>query len=441
MTRITPIRGNATPDHSGRSSGIRDTSAQDSVRGTPPSGARKRWLLIAGGGLLILLLVFGVRTWLAGARSVDSSRLRIATVTRGTLVRDISADGRVISANSPTLYAVAAGTVSLNVVAGDAVKKGQPLATIDSPELKSRLAQEQSSLSSAQAEVGRAELGVRMQASTAQKLLDQAGVDRQAAARELERMQKAYALGAIAQVEVLRAQDNVAKAEIALAHARQDRSLLIDTAGFDLQTKRQLADRQHVVVDELQRQVDALVIRSPVDGQVGQVLIAQRANVAANAPLISVVDLSAFELEIKVPESFARDLAIGMPAQISGANNTSSGQVSSVSPEVVAGEVTGRLRFVGKQPAGLRQNQRLSVRIVLDQKSDALQVERGSFVDSSGGRYAYFVDGSSAERHPIRVGISSLGAVEILEGAKEGDRIVVSGEDLFGDATHARISR
>jgi len=440
MTRITPIRGNTTPDHAERSGGIRDTSAQDIVRSAPPSGARKRWLLLVGCGLLALLLVFGTREWLAGARSVDGARLRIAAVTRGALVRDISADGRVISANNPTLYSVAAGTVSLDVVAGDAVKKGQPLATIDSPELKSRLAQEQASYSSAQAEAGRAALGVRMQTSTAQKLLDQAGVDRQAAARELERMQKAYALGATAQVEVLRAQDNVAKADIALAHARQDRSLLIDTAGFDLQTKRQMADRQRAVVEELQRQVDALVIRSPVDGQVGQVLVAQRANVAANAPLISVVDLSAFEIEIKVPESFARDLAIGMPAEISGAGNTYSGRVSSVSPEVVGGEVTGRLRFVGTQPAGLRQSQRLSVRIVLDQKADVLQVERGSFVDSSGGRYAYFVDGSHAERRPIRIGISSLGAVEILEGAKVGDRIVVSGEDLFGDATRARIS-
>ena len=66
----------------------------------------------------------------------------------------------------------------------------------------------------------------------------------------------------------------------------------------------------------MQRQVAALTLRAPFDGQVGQVQVAQRANVAQNAPVLSVVDLSEFEVEIRVPESFARDLGIGMPAQI-----------------------------------------------------------------------------------------------------------------------------
>src|SRR3546814_11817360 len=65
--------------------------------------------------------------------------VRIAQVTRDDLVRDLSADGRVIAANSPTLYAIPAGTVALKVVAGDVVEKGGPLAVIDSPELRSKL--------------------------------------------------------------------------------------------------------------------------------------------------------------------------------------------------------------------------------------------------------------------------------------------------------------
>ena len=72
--------------------------------------------------------------------------MRVAAVNRGDLVRDLSADGRVIAVNSPTLYAVAGGTVALTVVAGDVVKQGQALAVIDSPELRSRQAQKGSSL-------------------------------------------------------------------------------------------------------------------------------------------------------------------------------------------------------------------------------------------------------------------------------------------------------
>lgn len=117
---------------------IRDTSAQDRPLGAGPAAAAnrpwKRWLLPAAGGLaLLLVIVFAVRGWVGGSRSFDSARVRIAEVKRGDLVRDISADGRLIASNSPTLYAIAGGVVTLKVVAGDKVTKGQVLAEIDSP--------------------------------------------------------------------------------------------------------------------------------------------------------------------------------------------------------------------------------------------------------------------------------------------------------------------
>src|SRR3546814_13075199 len=76
--------------------------------------------------------------------------------TRGDLVRDLAADGRVIAANSPTLYAIAAGTVAPKVVAGDVVKQGEPLAVIDSPELRTKLVQEDSTLATMAPEAPRA---------------------------------------------------------------------------------------------------------------------------------------------------------------------------------------------------------------------------------------------------------------------------------------------
>ena len=142
-----------------------------------------------------------------------------------------------------------------------------------------------------------------------------------------------------------------------------------------------------------------------------------------------------------MPDSFARDLGIGMPAQLTSGNGEPyPGAVSAVSPEVVNGEVTARLRFTDKQPPGLRQNQRLSVRIVMDTRRDVLMVERGPFVEQDGGRFAYVVDGGSAVRKPIQTGAASLDAVEIVSGLKAGDRIVVSGTDQFDSADRVRIS-
>ena len=422
---------------------IRDTSAQDRVlSSTQARPAWRRWVWPAAGGALLLAgIVFAARGWLAGTTSVDGARLRIAEVTRGDLVRDIAADGRVIAANSPTLYAVAGGVVTLKVVAGDKVTQGQPLAEIDSPELRSKLAQEQTTLAGLEAEASRATLDASVTRANAQKALDQAGIERQAAERTLQRYQRGFEGGAVPQVDVLEAQDNLRKAEIALAHARKDAGLQGQGAGLDARNKQLLAERQRAVVAEVQRQVDALTLRAPFDGQVGQIQAVQRSNVAINAPVLSVVDLSVFEVEIKVPESFARDLAIGMPAQLtSGSGQPFPGEIAAVSPEVVNGEVVARIRFSGQQPPGLRQSQRMSARILLDTRKGVVKVERGPFVEQSGGRYAWVVNGSTASRRPVTFGVSSLGEVEIVEGLQPGEKVVVSGTDLFGDSEKVSIN-
>lgn len=420
---------------------IENTLRQDRPIARPVRQVRWAWWI----GVAMVLLVGGVAVmatggWRFSEHSIRADRIRIATVERGTLVRDIAVDGRVTTANSPTLYAIAAGTVQLDVVAGDSVQKGQVLATIESPELMSRLAQNQASLALLESEVGRSELDVAQGRAEAQKRVDQAEIDRRRAAREVEGLQSAYNVGALAEIEYRRAQDDLKKEQIALQHAREYRRLEVQALSFDLNTKRLELKRQASVVEELKRQVDALVIRSPVDGQVGQVLLAQRANVSADTAVLTVVDLSAFELEVGVPDSFARDLGIGMPAEILVGGNGYVGRVRSIAPEVVRGEVAARIEFTGDKPEGLRQNQRLTARILLAEKHDVLMVERGPFLESGGGEVAYVVHQGTAERRPIRTGVSSLQAVELLSGVQPGDRLVVSGDDAFGGAQRVQLA-
>ncbi|HIE0126707.1 efflux RND transporter periplasmic adaptor subunit [Stenotrophomonas maltophilia] len=424
---------------------IRDTSAQDQIVSSAPAGAtranwqRYRWPAL---GAIVLLAGIGwaVHAWSNASRSFDSSRVRIAEVKRGDLVRDIAADGRVIAANSPILYAISAGTVDLKVVAGDVVKKGQELAIIDSPELRSKLAQEQATLAGLEAEASRAALDATLARAKSRKETDQATIERQAADRDLQRYQRGYDGGAVPQIDLAKAKDSLKKADITLANATTDARLQSQGADLDARNKRLLADRQKAVVAEVQRQVDALTLRAPFDGQVGQVQAIQSTNLAANAPVLGVVDLSKFEVEIKVPESFARDLAIGMPAQLTGGNGKPfPGEISAVSPEVVNGEVNARVRFASEQPEGLRQSQRMSVRVLLDTRKDVLKVERGPFVEQGNG-IAYVMDGRTAVRRPVELGVSSLGEVEIKSGVQPGDRIVVSGSDLFKDAERVSVN-
>jgi HlyD family secretion protein len=416
---------------------IRDTSAQDRRIETTHS-PRKRWIVIGAAAAAVLAaLVWVVPTvgrLISAGSAVSSSSVRIAAVKRGTLTRDISAQGKVVAAVSPTLYANSAGTVTLDVHAGDKVEKDQVLAEVYSPELNSKLAQEKSTFDSLSIEVERTGIDNRQKQLTAKKTYDQAMIDQQTAARDVDRNERGFKAGAIPEINVLRAKDALAKAAIEVEHAQADSRLQDETLAFELRTKRLSLDRQKLLVADLERQVEMLKVRAPVSGQVGQLLVQQKANVAANVALLTVVDLSALEIELQVPEVFAHDLAIDMPAEILDGGEKYTGALSAVSPEVVEGQVVARVRFGEHKPAGLRQNQRLTTRILIDEHPNVLMVERGPFVDSGAGRVAYIVRNGIAERTPIQVGATSLNAVELVSGVKEGDRIVISGTDAFNAA-------
>jgi HlyD family secretion protein len=421
---------------------LRDTSAQDRVIEPKNLLQRHRKLFVAGaiaGVLLITLIVVLMRYSGAGV-SVDRSRVSIATVEQGNFIRDIAADGQVVAAVSPTLYANALGTVSLKVHAGDTVSKGQVLAVVDSPDLTAKFSQEEATLASLRLDWQRASLDAEHKLSQLKDAYDQAEVDQKTAQRERDRSRKAYELGSYSELQALRAEDALEKAQFAFQEAKSTYDAQPKQNHFDIDSKKALFDRQQFMVSDLQRQVDGLNVKSPVDGQVGQVQVADRSSVAKDAPLLTVVDLSALEVEIKVTESLARDLRPGMTADLEGGGHHWQGVVSGVSPEVVAGQVTARLRFGAEKPAGLRQSQRLSVRIFLDRRDNVLMVDRGSFVDQEGGGFAYVVHGNIAQRTPVRLGAASIAKVEILEGLAVGDQIVVSGTDAFNGAQRIILS-
>jgi HlyD family secretion protein len=193
--------------------------------------------------------------------------------------------------------------------------------------------------------------------------------------------------------------------------------------------------RQQLFVEDLRRQVDDLAIKSPVNGIVGDLLVDQKAAVARDTPVMAVVDLSRFEIDAQIPESYADDLAIGMTAEVLVGSERFPGRLAAVSPEIVNNQVASRIRFDSDMPTGLRQNQRLTVRVLLAEHNDVMMVQRGQFLDSGGGRIAYLVtENGMAEKRLIETGARSLGAVEIVAGLEPGDKIVISNLDAFRSA-------
>jgi HlyD family secretion protein len=421
---------------------IRDTSSQDAVINSAPPHQGKRRVLIIGAAIAIVAASFVlVSKWDASGKSVNGARLRIAEVTRGTLVRDASVNGRVVAAVSPTLYSTAPSTVTLQVAAGDTVKRGQVLAVLESPDLSDALKREQSSYQQLEAEVARQQIASRKQKLLAQREADTADIDRLSAQRTLERYQAVANEGVIAKIDFQKAKDALASADIRAKHAGKAAALESDDVGLALKTKVNELDRQRLSMANAQRRVDELTVRAPVDGFIGTLSVQDRSVVAANVALMTLVDLSRLEVELEVPESYVADMGLGMTAEIALGGVTATGKLSALSPEVVKNQVLARVRFDGAQPKGLRQSQRVTARLLIEEKPNVVLLPRGPFVESEGGRFAYLVRDGVAVRTPITMGATSITAVEILAGLKPGDKVVIAGTDTFSNAARVSINQ
>jgi HlyD family secretion protein len=370
---------------------------------------------------------------------MSHERLRFAEVTRGHFVRDVAADGTVVAAVSPTLFAIAPGTVTYAVRAGDAAKKGETLATLDSPQLNNEYQRERATLDSLDAALTRQQIEIRRQIMGSQQQADLAQVTINAAQREEKRAQWAWDQKAISERDYRRSIDDVSTAKLNFEHARDTAGLERESLALDLRTKRLERDRQALVVANLQQRVDQLTVRSPVDGMVANLAQAQKARVAADAPLLTVVDLSAFEIEFQVAESYAGEIKPGMSAEINLEGHTVPGTVTAISPEVRQNQVTGRVKFASGQPPRLRQNERVAVRIVLDQRDQVLKFERGSFIEEGTGN-VYVVHGGRAARTPVQLGAASVSEIEVLRGLNAGDTVVISDTRDLNQAPEFTIS-
>jgi HlyD family secretion protein len=415
---------------------IRDTSATDvAIESLQPK--RRRIIIGAAAAVLGITGVVAVRAWMTTGVGIPRDRVRIAEVTRGMFIRDVAAEGTVVAAGSPTLYAIANGTITFTARAGNRVVKGQTLGSLDSPSLVNEYQREQATLDSLNVALGRQDIEDRRQDLKNREDTDQASVQLQAADREFKRATSAREVGVIPERDFAKARDDLQSARLAFDHAKANARLETDSMKFELHTKRLERDRQKLVVENLAQQVAKLTIRSPVDGMVGSLAVNDKTSVAENAALLTVVDLSALEIEFRVPESYSTEIAPDMTAEIAYGGKLYPGRVTTVSPEVKDNEVSGRLKFADNAPAGLRQNQRVNVRIIMDSRKNVVKVERGGFVDSGGT--IYVVEGAIAHRRTARLGAMSVSEVEILSGASPGEQLVISSLSDFNDAPEVRL--
>lgn len=421
---------------------MRGTQQQDRAVAEPHTrrGALLRRYGIPAAIALVVLLaaVWSARSWLSSERMIPRERLRVAAVERGAFVRDVAATGLVVAAVSPTLFAEAPGTIIYKVRAGDIVEAGDVLGVVESAALTNEYEREQANLAGAEAALDRQTIEVRRQILKSGQDSDLAKVQITAAEREFKRAEEAWGIHVIPERDFLRARDDLDTAKLNYAHAIETANLEKDSLHLELRSQRAQRDAQALLVTRLRERVEALTLKSPVAGIVATLTQVERAQVPENAPLVTVVDLSALEIEFQVAESYANEIRAGMNAEVVMDGRRLTGTVAGISPDVRNSQVTGRVRFAD-QPQGLRQNQRASVRIVLDERADVLKVARSPFNDSD-TRFVYVVREDEAVRVPVEFGAAAVGEIEIRNGLAPGDSVVLSDMRDYRDAPSVHIA-
>ena len=439
QSHIRPLDSGKLPDET-----MRDTSGQDRVL-SPAAGGRTRIILIVAVASCAVVIAWfatsGLSTLISSEVTVSRQQLRFDTVRRGNVRHDVGVQGRIVTANSPALFAPASGAVHLDVQPGDSIELGQRVATIISPELNNRLAQERTILQRLLMDYERQQIQTRSTILENRQVMESAAVDLELARSAEFRASESMKANVISRADFELRQAELQKAELLQKHSIQNLALQKEHLDFELRAKKLEVDGQQLVVDDIERQVDELVLTSPITGVVGNVNVRDRDVVARDSAIVMLVDLTAFEVEINIPENYADDLTLGLPAEIVVNGIAHDGQLVAVSPEVTSGQVTGRIRFIGDTPSGLRQNQRLSASILIESRQDVLSVKRGAFLQTGGGQVIYRVDGDNGIRTDIEVGARGLRDVEIVSGLQAGDEVIVSSVDAFNGAERVFISK
>lgn len=385
----------------------------------------KRWIV----GLSAAAVV-----WLAGAwgfgllrASVKRSQLRTAIVDLGPVDASLSATGNVV----PEIEQVISSPVDARVVrilkrAGAEVREGDPLLQLDVSQSRLALDKLDQDLAIKANQQARAKLQLENTLSEIQSQVEVKKLQLESARLEHQRNQQLFKEGLIS-VEVLnRSEVAERQAGIELARLEESRrnaqaSTKADLEGLALESEKLAKDR-----GEASRVLELATMRADRSGVLTWSLAEEGITIARGSVVARLADLTAFRVDASVSDSYASRLGTGQPVQVRIDDTVLPGRITEVLPAVQNGVVMVRIALDDRSNALLRPNLRVEVFIQTDHRDKALRVRKGVSTSGEGVQQVFVIRGSRAERTRVRFGIASFDFVEVAEGLREGDEVVVS---------------
>jgi len=397
----------------------------------------KRILTTAGIAAIILLITLSyVYTSGKSRLNVDTERISIGEITKGSFKEFIPVNGVVMPLTTIYLDAMEGGRVEQKFVEdGTVMKQGQPILRLSNTDLELGLVTQQTNVYNllTQMQISRN----AAQQNTVNKLNQMTDVESQL--KEAERVynlnKKLYDQKVIGLQEFKQSENNynylVQKKRLTDQILHQD-SLSTDQ---QLTQARQSYEGSQNALNVMRKKVGDLIVRAPVDGQLTSLdaEIGQNKNKGERLGQIDV--LSGFKVRVDIDEHYISRVFTGLMGDWTTTSGTYQLKIKKVYTQVTNGRFQVDMEFVGKVPDGIRRGQTLQIGLSLSDETTAVLLPKGGFYQQTGGNWIFKVsdDGKKAYKVDIQLGRQNPDYYEVLSGLKPGDKVVTSSYENYGN--------
>jgi HlyD family secretion protein len=412
------------------------------IQRTPDKRGRKR--LIYGGIALVAIvaMTLGLRSLTPAAPEVDRASVWIDSVQKGPLVIEVRGPGTLVPERIRYISAVTAGRVERRLAEpGQAVTAETVLLELSNPDVQLEALESERQLTVAQAD------RVNLKADLETQRLNQEGVVAAAKAAYLDAKRNAEASEGLASKELISASD-AARArerveELATRFEVEEKRLavMVGAADSQLALQREQVGRLRDVTNFQRFRVRSMEVKAGANGILQELPLEVGQWAQSGATLARIVEPSKLKAVLRIPETQAKDVAMGQPATIDTRNGLAKGKVARIDPAVQNGTVTVDVSLEGELPRGARPDLSVDGTIQVERLDNVLHVGRPAYgqANSAVGLFKLVGDGTEAVRVNVRLGRTSVNTVEILGGLQVGEKVIISDMSRWDSYERVRV--
>jgi len=392
--------------------------------------------------LAVTGISFGLSRLRPAAPSVDGGSLFSDTVKRGDLLRAVHGNGTLVPEDIQWIPALNTARVSKIILhPGAAVKADSIILELSNPELERdtldaeyQLKAAEAQFQSVKAQMGSDILNQKAAAAAVRSEYEQAKIQ-----HSVDEKMLAQRLGAEVTAQLSKVKEDQLAIRAQLEDARAQNAE--ETAAAKIAAEKSHVDQQRALYNLRRSQLDALHVRAGINGVLQLVPVEVGQSVAPGTNLARVADPKKLKAEIKIAETQANELSPGMKSTIDTRNGTVIGHVSRIDPSVQNGTVTVDVSFDGPLPNGARPDLSVDGTIEIEDLKNILYVGRPAFgqPQTTVGLFKLAEDGTEATRTSVKLGRFSVSSVEVLQGLKEGDRVILSDTSQWSNYERIRL--